>query len=1006
MWKVFDKKFKKYYALKEISKVKVIDKKSINTIKYERELLCNLSHPLIINLHYAFQDYNNLYFVLDLLTGGDLRYQLGRHPRRFFTESQTRFFIACIIESLIYIHSKNIIHRDIKPENLVFDDKGYLHVTDFGIAKFSDNNNINETSGTPGYMAPEVMRGLNHTGSVDYFAVGIITYELMIGKRPYTGKSRKEIKEQMMIKQVYLDDDNIPFGWSHDAADFINRLLLRKDANRLGYYNDYEIKRHPWFKNINFDDLLNKKIRAPFIPRRNHDNYDKKYCQEIEEIGIETNIRYDNYKNDERYPMIFEGFTYYNVDETQLISYNEIYRKPSVKYMKYTIEINTNNNYMINKSKTINLGYDYNKNISQNISPNKVQSSNTKMRSISYCKENSSTTNRIQRSNLRHNQSSLFINNSNYTLRNRDEYIMATPNRRGRITINNDDPNIDNTFRKYANHSYVETNYSKGRTIRRSYSSSNLHNSNFVNVFNLLVNNVNNINNNNILISNSNNNNKQNYSSNYKTNMPINYNSSNKSKIPIDKKNKSNNYKNIQINNYNFNNSNNKSYIEKAKTSAFSYVDNENNIGSSIKNNDYSNNIYRNSNNISFKYTNNSSYKNNNMNRIYNINSLENNKKCYNDSPEKYGILRRNHSYCYNRRYIPHNSIKKIVPISLNNGSTPFKNETIQVQPFFNNNSAVNSNYNKIKTIEYMNNNNIQISNSSIYIDKYKKKDNSSGRIERYKDYEYKNNEKIVNKYGDKKSNVNSAIQKSNIILEKKSSKKALLPIPDKNKYSVIVPKKNGNNYDYSFNKENKIINVPKKSNNNTKTKEEKINTYKKIPIPSNLTKRIERKKLILDKDFSKTINLKINNKGNIINNIPSKSNIINNISPQKNNYNSYYFMNNDKENIKNNICNNLEGTIEYHQHKLQIPINNNQPFLNYNNEFINQKQKLNIIPIKINEKSFSGYQYLENFEKYKKIKNNHDMNKNKHISYNKNNSIDINQNIIKRKINNKYNKI
>ncbi len=116
--------------------------------------------------------------------------------------------------------------------------------------------------------------------------------------------------------------------------------------------------------------------------------------------------------------------------------------------------------------------------------------------------------------------------------------------------------------------------------------------------------------------------------------------------------------------------------------------------------------------------------------------------------------------------------------------------------------------------------------------------------------------------------------------------------------------------------------------------------------------------------------------------------------------------MNNNKENLKNNICNNFEGIIEYHQHKLQIPINNNQPFLNYNNEFINQKQKLNIIPIKINEKSFSGYQYLENFEKYKKIKNNHDMNKNKHISYNKNNSIDINQNIIKRKINNKYNKI
>ena len=217
-----------------------------------------------------------MYFVLDLLSGGDLRYQLGRHPRKYFSEAQTKFFIACIVESLIYIHSQNIIHRDIKPENLIFDEKGYLHVTDFGIAKFLSSNNLNETSGTPGYMAPEVMRGLNHTGSVDYFAVGVIAYELMLGKRPYYGKNRKEIKEQMMIKQVYLDEDNIPLGWSQYSADFINRLLLRKDVNRLGYFNDLEVKRHPWLSDINFEDLVNYKIDAPFIPKKNNDNYDKK----------------------------------------------------------------------------------------------------------------------------------------------------------------------------------------------------------------------------------------------------------------------------------------------------------------------------------------------------------------------------------------------------------------------------------------------------------------------------------------------------------------------------------------------------------------------------------------------------------------------------------------------------------------------------------------------------------------------------------------------------------
>jgi serine/threonine kinase 32/serum/glucocorticoid-regulated kinase 2 len=118
--------------------------------------------------------------VLDLLSGGDLRYHISRNRR--FSEEQTRFFIACIILSLEYIHNKSIIHRDIKPENLVFDDRGYLRVTDFGIARIWNPDNSKETSGTPGYMAPEVMCRQNHGVAVDYFAIGVIAYECMIGR--------------------------------------------------------------------------------------------------------------------------------------------------------------------------------------------------------------------------------------------------------------------------------------------------------------------------------------------------------------------------------------------------------------------------------------------------------------------------------------------------------------------------------------------------------------------------------------------------------------------------------------------------------------------------------------------------------------------------------------------------------------------------------------------------------------------------------------------------------
>ena len=131
-------------------------------------------------MQYAFQDRDNLYLVMDLLNGGDLRYHIARHRR--FSEEQTKFFITCILVSLDYIHSKSIVHRDIKPENLVFDDKGYLRVTDFGIARIWNPDTSKETSGTPGYMAPEVMCRQNHGVAVDYFAVGVIAYECMMGR--------------------------------------------------------------------------------------------------------------------------------------------------------------------------------------------------------------------------------------------------------------------------------------------------------------------------------------------------------------------------------------------------------------------------------------------------------------------------------------------------------------------------------------------------------------------------------------------------------------------------------------------------------------------------------------------------------------------------------------------------------------------------------------------------------------------------------------------------------
>ena len=311
VWKVELKKTNQEYAMKEISKLKIIDKNSEKNIKSERNLLSKMCHPFIITMHYSFQDNENLYLILDLLSGGDLRYHINKKIK--FTEEQAKFIIGCTILGLEYCHKNYIIHRDIKPENLLLDENGYIKISDFGIAKIQIENNKNETSGTPGYMAPEVLFCQNHTIVVDYFALGIICYELMKNIRPYIGKSKKEIKEKMMNTQIYIKKNDICKNWSLESIDFINGLLQRKPFKRLGFHGINEIKNHSWFDNFNWDDLYNKKIIAPFIPK-NIDNFDTRFFNQIEKIGVDTKERYNKILNDSNYNNIFSDFYYFDID--------------------------------------------------------------------------------------------------------------------------------------------------------------------------------------------------------------------------------------------------------------------------------------------------------------------------------------------------------------------------------------------------------------------------------------------------------------------------------------------------------------------------------------------------------------------------------------------------------------------------------------------------------------------------------------------------------------------
>ena len=309
------------FAMKEMSKAKISLKKSIKSVANERKFLEKFHFNLLCNMYYAFQDDDTLYIIMDYLSGGDLRYMICR--RNFFTEEETKFIAACITLNLNYIHDKNVIHRDIKPENLVFGANGYLHLTDFGIALeyHRGENGVRSASGTPGYMAPEAITNKRQEFSVDYFALGVIVYELMLGERPYQGKNRKEIKEQMMNLEIKLDKDDLPEDWKDEnIIDFINKLLERKKKKRLGFKTDLEVKNHPYFNNISFDLIENMKFESPFI-FDTEDNFDDSYAQMQENDSIYEGNK-EIFIDEVNESNMFKDF-YYNIEDV-LIQNNQI----------------------------------------------------------------------------------------------------------------------------------------------------------------------------------------------------------------------------------------------------------------------------------------------------------------------------------------------------------------------------------------------------------------------------------------------------------------------------------------------------------------------------------------------------------------------------------------------------------------------------------------------------------------------------------------------------------
>lgn len=309
VWKAIDKKTKLTYAIKALNKVKVVFKDSVDAILNERRLLAQMNSPFLVNMNAAFQDKEYLYLVLDLMPGGDLRNYIRNV--KALTEEQAKFVIGCVMCGLEYLHTKGIVHRDIKPENLVIDSNGYIRIVDFGIAQVLTKTSTVGTSGTPGYMAPEVIWKHNHGVAVDYFALGVVTYEFMMQKRPYKGKNRKDCQDEISTQEVKLTRTSIPDGWSVQAADFINKCLQRKPANRLGVHGPNEVKQHIWLKDIDWGQLQQRKLKSPLlIDFEAQSSREHMTCYEAD-LNTEQEKKREKILSDKKIQDGFEGYYYY-----------------------------------------------------------------------------------------------------------------------------------------------------------------------------------------------------------------------------------------------------------------------------------------------------------------------------------------------------------------------------------------------------------------------------------------------------------------------------------------------------------------------------------------------------------------------------------------------------------------------------------------------------------------------------------------------------------------------
>eukprot|EP00891_Asterochloris_glomerata_P004137 jgi/Astpho2/4137/fgenesh1_pm.00063_%23_46_t len=248
-------------AVKALSKAHMLKNQQIAHLRAERDVLRMMDFPFIVRMCGCFQDEHCVYFVMEFVAGGEFFRHLKSRGR--LTEDAARFYAAEVLLALEYLHKQSIIYRDLKPENILLDKFGHLRMTDFGFAKVIGSKRTYTLCGTPDYLAPEIILNKGHGKPVDCWAFGVLLYEMVAGYPPFFDEEVTQTYKKILNGKVPF-----PQHMSTTCRNLITSLLQTDLSKRLGCLAEGidGIKKHPWFRTIDWVAVLHKRLEPPLKP--------------------------------------------------------------------------------------------------------------------------------------------------------------------------------------------------------------------------------------------------------------------------------------------------------------------------------------------------------------------------------------------------------------------------------------------------------------------------------------------------------------------------------------------------------------------------------------------------------------------------------------------------------------------------------------------------------------------------------------------------------------------